>query len=97
MSNKYFGPDISRVTSKLGIIFVLSIIFGGIYFKYYNSSHHWFILQKTIKNEITFINMVCYSMMNFTTLGLGDITPKSYETRLLTILQAVISYAIILY
>lgn len=43
MSNKYFGPDISRVISKLGLIFVLSLVFGWIYFKYYNSAHHWFI------------------------------------------------------
>ena len=97
MSNKYFGPDISRVISKLGLIFVLSLVFGWIYFKYYNNAHHWFFLQKTIKNEITYINMVCYSMMHFTTLGLGDIMPKSYETRCLTILQAVISYSILLY
>jgi hypothetical protein len=97
MSNKYFGPDVSRVVSKLGLIFVLSLVFGWIYFKYYNNAHHWFFLQKTIKNEITYVNMVCYSMMMATTHGLGDIMPKSFECRSLTILQAILSYAIIIY
>lgn len=97
MSNKFFGESLTKIITKLGLIFILSIIFGFIYFKYFNSSHHWFILQKTTKNEITFTNMVCYSIMNFTTLGLGDLLPKSYETRIMTSFQALITYLIILY
>jgi hypothetical protein len=40
--------------------------------------------------------MTQYSIMNFTTLGLGDVLPKSVEARSLTVLQAMLSYCILL-
>ena len=89
--------DLHKLTTKIGLIILLSIIFGSMFYNFFPDESNWFILQKHVKNEITLNNMIIYSLFNFTTLGLGDIMPKSIYTRILSGCQAVIAYFILLY
>ena len=88
--------DFHKPLVKLTAIFVLALIFAMIFYFFMLDDRHWFILQKKLKKEITYFNMVIYCIFNFTTLGMADILPKSEEAKGLSTLMCLLAYIIVL-
>lgn len=73
-----FKQVLHRYKYVLSTILVLSLI---IYF-HINDSSDWF----GIKKDISYLDSLYYTTTTFSTVGYGDITPKSSRAKILTII-----------
>jgi len=65
--------------------YLISTIFSFsciIYF-FINKPYDWYGLEE---KEITYLNSLYYTFVTFSTIGYGDITPKSNRAKILTML-----------
>jgi voltage-gated potassium channel Kch len=85
-------PKVWRVIIvQILIIFVFAIIYYFIDYRGFNIN-----FTDTSKDKLTFINYLYFSTVTSSTVGYGDIHPTNNITKIIVILQILISYTNIL-
>ena len=79
-----------KVNNKIGFILMtilLCVVYGCIYWMFGTREHFNFIT--TSSTHLTFIDALYFAFTTNTTIGYGDITPKSQFMRFITITNAI--------
>lgn len=73
------------------IIIVLTVFSLVIYFNF-NKREHWKNIHHD--NDLTYADSIYYTIVSTATVGYGDVTPHSMQTRIITMTMILCSYII---
>ena len=82
-----------KLSHKLSLFILVNIIFTMIYFIFCNNETDWHFINDCDKDNLNkkdglfLLDYLYFTFTTFTTVGFGDITPRSRKCRLLVILQ----------
>lgn len=87
---KILGP---RIYQKLAYIMINNIVFLTIYQLVCNDKDDWVGMDDDDDTTIDrFFNRLYYTVIVFSTIGFGDISPKSKKTKVLTIFHSLLNF-----
>lgn len=89
-----------KVNSKILFILVticLCVVYGCIYWLFGTHDHFNFTSSSTSSNYLTFIDALYFAFTTNTTIGYGDITPKSQLLRFITITHTIAIVILLVY
>lgn len=78
MINVYKDSLTYKIFTKLVSLIVITLIFGYM-FTFFNDKDDWAFTEKDA--QMTYSNGIYFSVVTLSTVGYGDITPKSIRVR----------------
>mgnify|MGYP001193541441 FL=1 len=82
-----------RIYQKLAYIIINNIVFLTIYQLVCNDKDDWVGMDDDDDTTIDrFFNRLYYTVIVFSTIGFGDISPKSKKTKVLTIIHCLLNF-----
>ena len=79
---------INKLYSKYHFLFGTLFVFSSIIYLFINKHSDWYGLKDT-DVDISFLDSCYYTLVTFSTIGYGDITPKSNRAKIMTMIIVV--------
>jgi hypothetical protein len=83
------------------LILLVCIMYGYIYWIFGTCEHFNFVVNNTIENSskqyLTFLDALYFAFNTHTTIGYGDITPKSQLLRFISITHTILIIVLLVY
>ena len=89
-----------KVNNKIGFIvltLLMCVAYGCIYWIFGTRKHFNFVSSNTTSNHLTFIDALYFAFTTNTTIGYGDITPKSQLLRFIAITHTISIIVLLVY
>ena len=78
---------INKLYSKYHFLFGTVFVFSSIIYLFINKHSDWYGLKHD--EDISFLDSCYYTLVTFSTIGYGDITPKSNRAKIMTMIIVV--------
>ena len=80
---------INKLYSKYHFLFGTLFVFSSIIYLFINKHSDWHGLTQDSDGDISFLDSCYYTLVTFSTIGYGDITPKSNRAKIMTMIIVV--------
>ena len=80
---------INKLYSKYHFLFGTLFVFSSIIYLFINKHSDWHGLTQDSDGDISFLDSCYYTLVTFSTIGYGDITPKSNRAKIMTMVIVV--------
>jgi hypothetical protein len=89
-----FNP-VEKIYLKIIAMFILVIVFTLVFSHYYSDEIHWYRYNNKTDN-MTVSDCLFYTFTCWFTLGYGDIIPKSYDVKIISVIVMISAYIVLL-
>ncbi len=79
---------INKLYFKYRFLFGTVFVFSSIIYLFINKQSDWYGLKKH-DEDISFLDSCYYTLVTFSTIGYGDVTPKSNRAKIMTMIIVV--------